>query len=64
MSGSDRESERIDSTGDLARESLEIHGGAEPPVPSKKPLISPVVKWILVADIAIAVVAVAVFMLV
>ena len=60
----DRDSERIDSTGDLAREKVEIRGGeAEVAIP-KKPLISPVVRWVLIADVVIALVAVAVFMLV
>lgn len=60
----DRNSERIDSTGDLARETVEIGSAESEATTPKKPLISPVVKWVLIADVVIAAIAVAVFMLV
>jgi len=60
----DRESERIDSTGDLLREAGEIHGiEGDPAQPVRKPLLSRRVKLVLLADVVI-VVAVAVFLIV
>lgn len=57
----DRESDKIDSTDDLLRESEEIHEQVEPQAAEPaKPMFPPWVKWVIIADFMIIVAVISV----